>query len=130
MRNQLPMRPGCFQQQQNYSQLDNEGLGIIFGVKKFYQYLFGWTFQIVTNHKPLISLFSQRRPIFINLPPRIRWSLLMSSYLYRKIHKSWCGMHHSPNRPPGWHYSRFCRYLQRIQSFQRSTKLYGQEQIY
>lgn len=35
--------------EKNYSQLDKEGLAIIFGVKKFHNYLFGRTFLIVTN---------------------------------------------------------------------------------
>ena len=72
VRNQQPKK--------NYSQLDKEGLDIIFGVKKFHQYLLERTFRIITDHKPLISLLS--------LPPRIiRWSLLMSSYDYSIMYK-------------------------------------------
>lgn len=64
-------------------QLDKEGLSIIFGVKKFHHYLFGRAFRIITDHKPLISLFSPTKPTLDTLPPRIiRWSLLMSAYDY------------------------------------------------
>jgi len=69
--------------EKNYSQLDKEGLSIIFGVKKFHQYLFGRPFRVITDHKPLISLFSPTKPTLDTLPPRIiRWSLLMSAYDY------------------------------------------------
>ena len=69
--------------QKNYNQLDKEGLGIILRVKTFHQYLLGWTFRIVMDHKPLISLFSLTRPILNSLPPRI----MMSSYDYSIMYK-------------------------------------------
>ena len=42
-----------------YAQLDEEGLVIIHGVKKFYQYLFGCSFTIRSDHKPLQYIFSE-----------------------------------------------------------------------
>ena len=42
----------------NYSHLDKEGLAIIFGVKKFHQYIHGRRFEIKTDHKPLTHIFS------------------------------------------------------------------------
>ena len=38
---------------QNYSQLEKEGLSCIFGINKFYSYLFGHHFELITDHKPL-----------------------------------------------------------------------------
>ena len=40
----------------NYSHLDKEALAIIFGVKKYHQYLYGRHFEIKTDHKPLTHL--------------------------------------------------------------------------
>ena len=39
--------------ERKYSQLDKEGLSIIFGVRKFHQYLFGRKFTIQSDHRPL-----------------------------------------------------------------------------
>ena len=49
--------------ERNYSQLDKEGLAMIFGVKKFHQYVYGRKFEISTDHKPLLGLFSEERAI-------------------------------------------------------------------
>ncbi|XP_026281310.1 uncharacterized protein K02A2.6-like [Frankliniella occidentalis] len=59
--------------ERNYSQLDREALAIIFGVTKFHQYLYGLgqEFQILTDHKPLISLLGAEAPIPEHLSPRM-----------------------------------------------------------
>ena len=67
----------------NYSQLEKEGLSCIFGVKKFNAFLLGHPFELVTDHKPLLSLLSGSRPTNPQASARIRrWSLFMSSYEY------------------------------------------------
>ncbi len=49
--------------EKGYSQLDKEGLAIVFAVTCFHEYLYGQPFTVVTNHKPLTSLFSETKCI-------------------------------------------------------------------
>ncbi|XP_057674326.1 uncharacterized protein K02A2.6-like [Corythoichthys intestinalis] len=75
--------------EQNYSQLDKEGLGVIFGIKKFRKYLYGRHFTVITDHKPLISLFSEMRAIPQMASPRLqRWAITLGGYDYNIIYKA------------------------------------------
>ena len=47
----------------NYSQLEKEGLSCVFGIKRFYAYLFGHPFTLITDHKPLLGLLGEHKPI-------------------------------------------------------------------
>ncbi|CAI2737870.1 unnamed protein product, partial [Dicrocoelium dendriticum] len=70
--------------EKNYSQLDKEALSVIFGVKRFHQYIWGNYFEIQTDHKPLISLLSESKGIEQMFSPRMqRWALILSAYKYR-----------------------------------------------
>ena len=42
--------------EQRYSQLNKEGLSVVFGVCKFHKYFEGRKFRIQTDHKPLLGL--------------------------------------------------------------------------
>lgn len=44
--------------QQRYSQIDREAYAIIYGVRKFYQYLYGRKFILVTDNKPIAQIFA------------------------------------------------------------------------
>lgn len=67
----------------NYSQVEKEGLAIIFGVKKFYQYLYGRKFTLVTDNKPLLTIFGPKKGIPPLSASRLqRWAVTLSSFDY------------------------------------------------
>ena len=72
-----------------YSQLEKEALAVIFGVRKFHSYLFGRQFTLVSDHKPLLGLLAEERPVPVLAAGRIqRWALELSNYDYKMIHRS------------------------------------------
>ena len=67
--------------EKNYSQLEKEGLAIIFGVKKFHQFLFGHHFIILSDHKPLQHIFKETSATPTMASAQIqRWALLFGGY--------------------------------------------------
>lgn len=74
--------------EKNYSQVEKEALAIIFGVKKFHQYLYGQKFEILTDHKPLLGLFKESKQIPAMAAARIqRWALTLAAYEYTIVFK-------------------------------------------
>ena len=72
--------------EQNYSQIEKEGLTCIYGVKHFHSYLFGHSFDLITDHKPLLTLFHEHKPTSPQASARIhRWSLLLAAYEYKIV---------------------------------------------
>ncbi|XP_061723525.1 uncharacterized protein K02A2.6-like [Cydia pomonella] len=66
-----------------YAQIDREALGIIFGIRKFHQYLYGRKFILRTDHKPLTHIFGNKVGIPVMAASRIqRWAVLLSGYDY------------------------------------------------
>ena len=75
--------------EQNYAQVEREALSLIFGIKKFHQYLYGRKFCLVTDHKPLTSIFGPIKDIPSLAAARLqRWALLLSAYDYDIKYKS------------------------------------------
>ena len=69
--------------ERNYSQLEKEGLSRVFGIKKFYSYLFGHKFELVTDHQPLLGLLGELKSASPQASARIRrWSLFLSNFEY------------------------------------------------
>jgi hypothetical protein len=45
--------------QQKYAQIEKETLALVFGCEKFYQYVYGRTVKVETDHKPLQAIFNK-----------------------------------------------------------------------
>jgi transposase InsO family protein len=74
--------------ERNYCQLEKEALALVFGVKKFHHYLLGREFGLLTDHRPLLGLLGEDRPIPALASGRVqRWALLLSAYRYRLVHR-------------------------------------------
>ena len=74
--------------EKHYAQLDKEGLAIIFGLKRFHQYLQGRHFIVYSDHKPLTHIFNPSRATPVMASGCIQlWALTISMYNYEIQYK-------------------------------------------
>ena len=66
----------------NYSQIEKEGLACVFGVKRIHAYLYGDHFTLCTVNKALLTLFNEHhRSVLSQTSSRIQcWALTLSIY--------------------------------------------------
>ena len=75
--------------ERGYFTIEKEALAIIFGVKKFNQFLYGQKFTIQTDHKPLEELFNEKKEVPQQASPRVqRWALTLAAYEYKIAYKA------------------------------------------
>ena len=71
------------QSEQNYPQIEKEALSLVFGVRKFHQFLYGRKFTLLTDHKPLLAILGPKKSLPTLATARMqRWALLLSAYQY------------------------------------------------
>ena len=69
--------------ERNYAQVEKEALSLIFGVKRFHSYLYGRTFTIIADHKPLTAILGPKKGIPPLAAARLqRWAWILSAYQY------------------------------------------------
>jgi len=67
--------------EQNYSQIEKEGLALIFAVKMFHKYIYGRHVTLLTDHRPLLSIFGSRKGIPVYSTNRLqRWAAALLGY--------------------------------------------------
>ena len=75
--------------ERNYSQIEWECLAMVYSVKKLHQYLFGRSFTMTTDHKPLLGLLGEEKLVPIMSAARIQhWALPLSMYNYELRYRS------------------------------------------
>ncbi|EPB73269.1 hypothetical protein ANCCEY_07639 [Ancylostoma ceylanicum] len=58
--------------EKNYSQIEEEALGIVFAVKNFHKYVFGIKFLLLTDHKPLLPIFGDKKGVLVYSANRLK----------------------------------------------------------
>ena len=76
------------QSQKNYSNIEREAAAIVEGVKYFHQFLVGRKFCLVTDHQPLIRIFSNDKSVSDRVSQRLqRWAMMLRSYNFSISYK-------------------------------------------
>ena len=70
--------------EQRYSQTDREMLAVVYGVEHYHLYLFGSTFIVVTDHKPLLGILKSRKPATARVE---RWRLRLMPYEFDLLYR-------------------------------------------
>ena len=72
--------------EQRYSQIEKEALATTWSLERFNDYLYGMSFHVETDHKPLVSLLSSKKNLD-ELSPRIqRFRMRLMRYMYTIAH--------------------------------------------
>ena len=75
--------------ERRYAQIDKEALSIVWGVKWFHVYLFGRQFTLLTDHKPLTSIFHPEKGVPAMTAARLqRYAMFLAGFDYKIEYKS------------------------------------------
>ncbi|EFP09026.1 hypothetical protein CRE_22508 [Caenorhabditis remanei] len=67
--------------QRNYSQIEKEAFGLITAVTKYHRFIHGRHFTLRTDHKPLLSIFGDKKGIPVYSANRLqRWATILLNY--------------------------------------------------
>ncbi|PIO61562.1 hypothetical protein TELCIR_16908 [Teladorsagia circumcincta] len=67
--------------EKNYSQIEKEALAIVFAVQKFHRMLHGRRSTLLTDHKPLLTIFGSKKGIPVYTANRLqRWAITLLAY--------------------------------------------------
>ena len=72
-----------YRRNRRYSHIQKEALSLVYALRKFHQFLYGRKFIVVTDHKPLVTLFAPDKGTPAMAANRLaRWALLVHQYDY------------------------------------------------
>lgn len=70
--------------ERNYAQTEKEALALVWAVERYHYFLFGRSFELVTDHKALETLFSPKSKPCARIE---RWVMRLMSYKFNVIYK-------------------------------------------
>jgi len=74
--------------QQNYAQIDREGLALIHAVSKFHRFIWGRQIKIVTDCDAIHRIFHQDKSLPVRTGHRLQhWAAVLQAYNYQLIHR-------------------------------------------
>nr|CAX83703.1 Gag-Pol polyprotein [Schistosoma japonicum] len=67
--------------ERKYSQIEKEALALVFAVRRFHKFLYGRRFTLLTDHKPLLTIFGSKSGIPAHSANHLqRWALILLGY--------------------------------------------------
>ncbi|CAI2736848.1 unnamed protein product [Schistosoma spindalis] len=67
--------------ERKYSQIEKEALALVFAVRRFHKFLYGRRFTLLTDHKPLLTIFGSKSGVPVHSANRLqRWALILLGY--------------------------------------------------
>ena len=75
-----------------YSQTEREALAVVWGCERFRLYLYGTTFDIYADHKPLKIIYSPTSKLSARIE---RWSLRVQPYKFCVKYSPWATRKHA-----------------------------------
>ncbi|KAI5751278.1 hypothetical protein M8J77_006027 [Diaphorina citri] len=96
--------------EKNYSQIDKEATAIYWGIKKFFQYVYGRKFILITDNKPLTTIFNPYKSLpALSATRMLHYALFLSGFDYTIEYKRTSEhgnadyLSRSPQEPPDVH---------------------------
>ena len=75
--------------ERNNSQIEKGALAIVFGDRKFHKYLYGRTFRLYTDHKPLVTILGPKTVVpTLAAAGMQRWAVILQAYSYQVEYRS------------------------------------------